>query len=502
MSFFEAKKNGEETDAEKQSYSKSFHQIIFDEIGENMDLFARKIFSNSGEVEIIFLKSMIDKNEISNQIIRPIQSFDGKFDFDLLRQGVISSCEIEEIKKDDAVSKILENKVIIIFNERALAVDLEKVPTRSPSEPPTSSNIFGPREGLVENIKSNISLIRKRLPTSNLTIDEMTVGRETKTKVLIVYLKNIASDSVLKDIKKRISKIEIDGVVDSYYIAEYLKHKPYSMFEQVGFQEKPDIVTAKILEGRVAILVDGSPIVLTLPYMIFEDFQSSNDYYTNYIYVSFIRIIRTIGLLIATVIPGVYLSIRLYSYKILPISYIITIVNSTQNLPFTPLLEILFILLLFQVLYEVSLRLPQYLGLATSVVGALVLGDTGVKAGLISPPGVIIVAVSIMAIYTVPNQAAILTVFRVVFVILGSTLGIVGIMAGVMYIINYVNTLNYYDTPFLAPYAPKIIADLKDGMFKKPLIEMRKRPKSIPQKNQIRQKSEKGKYGSEEVRDE
>ena len=466
----------------------SFVEQAKSELGQNTDFVTREIKTDSGIISLLFLKSMTDKDEIAKQIIKPILSYNKNFDFETLKQEIILCSEMEDTDEEKFIDDILDNKIVIVLGGKAIAVDLEKVPNRSPSEPPTSPNIHGPREGFVESIKSNISLIRKRLPTKNLVVENYSVGRETKTKVQLLYLKNIADKSIVNEISKKIKAIDIDGIVDSYYIADFLKHKPYSLFEQIGFQEKPDIVVAKMLEGRVAILVDGSPIVLTLPFMVFEDFQSSNDYYTNYIYVNFIRVIRTIGLLIATVIPGVYLSIRLHSYKVLPINYIITIANSTKNLPFTPFLEIAFILLLFQVLYEVSLRLPQYLGLATSIVGALVLGDTGVQAGLISPPGVIVVALSIMAIYTVPAQASSLTILRAVFVILGATLGLFGIMCGVVYIINYVNTLNVYGTPFLAPYSPKVIADLKDAMFKKPIVEMNTRPKSLRPKNLTRQK--------------
>lgn len=446
------------------------------------DLVCRELESISGKIYLFFLRSMTDKNEISEQLIKPIMTYNGDFDINKLKNAIITATEIEEIKLEKVLTSVLQNKVVLVFNNDILAIDFEKFPMRLPSEPPTSPNILGPREGFVESIKTNISLIRKRLPTENLIIEDYEIGRETKSKVSLLFLKNIVSKTVIKEVRKNLKKIDIKGVIDSYYIAEFLKKKPYSMFEQIGYQEKPDIVVAKMLEGRVAILVDGSPIVLTIPYMVFEDFQSSNDYYTNYVYVNLIRVIRTIGVIIATVIPGLYLSIRLYSYKVLPINYIITIANSTKNLPFTPVLEIIFILLLFQILYEVSLRLPQYLGLATSIVGALVLGDTGVKAGLISPPGVIIVAVSIMAIYTVPTQASILTVLRAIFVVLGATVGIFGLVGGVVYFINYINTLNYYETPYLAPYAPKIKEDLKDGLFKKPLINMKNSPRSLPKR--------------------
>lgn len=449
----------------------------------NDDFVVREIDTFSGKVLLFFLKSMVDKAGIAKEVLEPLLDFNRPFSFDDLTSKIIRSPDTKEIKKDEVLDEILKNHVVVQFDERFLTIDLEKYPIRVPAEPPTSPNIYGPREGFVEAISTNISLIRKRLSSKNLKIENFVVGRETSTKVCVVYLNNIANKEIVKEIVGKIKQIDIDGIVDSYYIAEFLKKRPNSLFEQTGFQEKPDIVAAKLLEGRVAIVVDGSPMVITLPYMVFEDLQSSNDYYTNYLYVSFIRVIRTFGILVATIVPGLYLSIRLYSHTTLPLSYIIIIANSTNTLPFTPVLEIIFILLLFQILYEVSLRLPQYLGLATSIVGTLVLGDTGVKAGLISPPGVIIVAVSIMAIYTIPSLASQLTVLRAVFVVLGATLGLVGLIGGLIYVINYINSLNDYNTPFLAPFAPQINGDLKDGVLKVPLSKMKNRPKALGAQN-------------------
>ena len=228
----------------------------------------------------------------------------------------------------------------------------------------------------------------------------------------------------------------------------------------------------------MAIIVDNSPIVLTVPFILIEDLQSSNDYYTNHHYASVIRVIRLFGLLLAILAPGVYLSLQLYHYNILPLNFLITIADTTLGLPFTPFLEIAFIFLLFQILYEVSLRLPSYLGLATSVVGALMLGDTGVKAGLISPPGVIIVALAKIALYTIPEEASQITVLQIIFIILGGSLGLMGIVAGMIYVINYLNKLDSYDTPYLAPYSPRINPDLKDALLTVPITEMDELPKS------------------------
>ena len=302
------------------------------------------------------------------------------------------------------------------------------------------------------------------------------------------FINGVADKKVVEEVKKKIQSIKIDGVIDSYYILSFLEKRPDSLFKQIGNTEKPDIVASKLLEGKVAIIVDNSPIVLTVPFILMEDLQSSNDYYTNHHYSSLVRIIRVLGLMIAIIAPGFYLALQLFHYNVLPLNFLITIANTTQGLPFTPFLEILFIFLLFQILYEVSLRLPSYLGLATSIVGALILGDTGVKAGLISPPGVIIVALAKIALYTVPEEQSQITVLQILFIILGGSLGILGIVTGFVYIVNYLNTLDDFSTPYLSPYAPRIANDLQDALIKQPINEMKSSPQSFPNKNKERVK--------------
>lgn len=458
-------------------------------LNDNPDITVRVLDCGDKQVGLIFFKSMIDKNLFINGLISPIMEYSGDVTIQILKTKVLKVVEVETITEmDKIVDELTKNKILIFVSgeKNCLSIDLESYPTRTPDEPPTSPTIQGPREGFTENIKTNTSLIRKKFPTKNLVIEKFDVGDLTNTVVEIFYLKNVVDKSIVKEIKSKLKKIDIDGIIDSHYIATLLQSRPNSLFEQFGTCEKPDIVAAKMLEGRIAIVVDGSPIVLTIPFMFFEDVQNSNDYYTNSHYVTYIRFIRAVGLILATVVPGAYLAVRLYHYNIVAENFIITIANSTQNLPFTPFLELLFILILFQVLYEVSLRLPRYLGLATSIVGALILGDTGVKAGLISPPGTIVVALSIISIYTIPNQAPQLTILRFVFLLLGATVGLLGIIGGMIYIINYLTTLNDFNTPYLAPYAPHVEDDLKDGLKMKPLTAMEKRPKSISNINHRR----------------
>lgn len=460
------------------------------ELHNSFDVTSRILIKGDDKVGFLYLKSFTDQQLFVEGIFAPISQYNGDIDLENLQDKVIKNSDVKEIKTDEIIENILKGGVIVFTEKKGLylAIDIGSYPTRAPSEPPTSPVIQGPREGFVEDIKTNITLIRRRLYSKDLVFKETKVGRYSNTQVVIAYLDGIADKQVIKDIEKRLKNIDIDGVVDSYYILSFLENKPDSLFKQVGNTEKPDIVAGKMLEGRVAIIVDNSPIVLTLPFTLIEEMQSSNDYYTNHHYASLVRVVRVLGIIIAILAPGTYLALQLFHYNILPLNFLITVADTTQGLPFTPFLEMLFITLLFQILYEVSLRLPSYLGLATSIVGALILGDTGVKAGLISPPGVIVVALAKIALYTAPEQSSQITVLQVMFLIIGGSLGLLGLVGGLIYFVNYLNTFDSYGTPYLAPYSPRIPQDLKDGIFKSPLTELKTRPKSYNNKNKVRQK--------------
>lgn len=469
---------------------------------DNIEFFKQKLnnnfdvvhkYINNKQIGVLYLKTIVDEellafvilNKLQNQTVNSLKKIQENI-VGTADAKIISSSEPDFAKT--VCSEALSGKVLIFMEgkNQVLAVDAKKTPARSPTEPPSSAVILGPRIGFTENLDNNIALIRKYLPTEDLVIKEFTVGKYTKTKVLVTFINSIANAKTAKAICKKIQKINIDGIIDSNYILAYFQ-KNNLLFKRCGLSEKPDIVTAKLLEGRVAILVDNSPVVLTLPFFIFEDVQNSNDYYSNSVYASFLRIIRLVGVFIAAVLPGLYLSLRLYHYKVLPLQFLITISNTTEGLPFTPFLEMLFIVLLFQILYDVSLRLPQHLGLATSIVGALILGQTGVSAGLISPPAVVIVAMSIISVYTISDQIAQLSILRLIFLIIGGSVGYLGVLGFLIYTINQLARMEQYGTSYLAPYAPLHRSDLKDGIFKQPVFNMKKRPTSLKNTNKIRE---------------
>ncbi len=457
------------------------------QLHNSIDLSSRIIQKNGVEIGFVYLKSMTDNLIFSQALFEPISNFDGEISFEVL-SDIVKANDVEKCEKQDFTQKILNGAVLIFLSnsENVLTVDILHYNTRAPQEPPTSPVIMGPREGFTEDYKTNMTLLRRRFHSEELVFEELTVGKSTQTKIVISYLDGIADKNIVKEVKKKIESIEIDGIVDSYYLIDLISNRPNSILKQIGQSEKPDIISAKMLEGRVAIIVDNSPIVLTVPFVFLEDLQNSNDYYTNYTYSTLLRFIRVAAILMSVLGQGIYISLQLFHYNILPMKYLITIADSTQQVPFTPFIEILFISLLFQILYEVSLRLPSYLGLATSVVGALILGDTGVKAGLLSPPTVIVVAIAKIAIYTVPEQSSQITLLQYVFILIGASLGLLGIIGASIYFLAYANTIENFGAPYLAPFSPFILSDNKDGVLKVPLSSMENRPKSF--KNQKRKR--------------
>ena len=461
----------------------------------SQDLIVRE-FVSFGKINsaVVYIDGSVDKQFLISGVLNPLQTSPPPKKDDVTDYAVSKIVAFAQAKVESDESTIitnLNNGFCTIFFENTtsvVCVDSTKWPVRLPSEPPTSAVINGPREGFVEDIVTNVALIRKRLKTPDVIFDKMEVGRYSKTQVRVCYIHGIVHPKIVKKIKDKIKNIDIDGVVDSSYISAFLEDRRHSVFRQVGTSEKPDIIASKLLEGRVAVIVDGSPIVLTLPYVLWEDFQSSNDYYTTPMRATIQRWLRAFGALIAIILPGCYVAVMLYHYKIIPIKLLISIANSIQGIPLSPFLEVLFIIFLFEILYEASLRMPKYLGLALSVVGALILGDTAVKAGLVSPPAVMIVALTGVMSYTVPNQTSQISFLRLVFTFLGGILGFYGIIIGGLFLAGYLCSIKNHGAPYLAPLGPFVAKDQKDAIFKKPITSQITRPKSFPNVNNRRLK--------------
>ena len=463
---------------------KTFNKIK-KQLHESSDLKSRTVQFFGKNVTICYLAPIIDNQLLNDSLIYPmlhVKTTKNDNLLFLLKEQVLSNQEITEFKTiESAIEKLLSGNALVLLDNAdvILGCDIEKITTRAVEEPPTNVVVKGPREGFTESLKMNLALIRKRVKSADLVVKTMSIGTITKTQVGVVYFDSVADKSIVKHIMERLKNIQIDGVIDSHYLVSYLQKNPKSLFRQIGDTEKPDILVGKMLEGRIGIIVDGSPIVLTLPFVLIEDMQNSDDYYGQPIRVFFVRILRLVGVILAVLLPGIYVALEKFHYKCLPLEFLVTIMNTTQGIPFSPFIELLFTILLFEILYEANLRMPQYFGMAMSIVGALILGETAVEAGLVSPPAVMIVALSDITFYIIPSQASQFSILRLIALVIGATIGLYGILLFCVFIISYLSSFDSYKTPYLAPTAPYIESDQKD-LFKRATIkEMVNRPKSI-----------------------
>ncbi len=463
-------------------------ELIKSKYAQAEEVIVKQINVTNKTCVVMYSRGLVDVIAVADYIVRPLKemsTFPKTEILQKIKDVIVFPDATEESDVNKIVEEINHGKAVLIIDgvTEVLCYSVDKMKERSIAEPPTSAVLKGPREGFVENYKTNLGLLKKIVATKDLKTESVKVGTYTSTTISIVYIDKVCDKKLVQQVKHKLNQIKLDGVIDSYYISSYLEERPHSIFKQVGSNEKPDIVAAKLLEGRLALVVDGSPIVLTLPYILFEDVQNSDDYYSQYARASLIRWLRLFCSLITVMLPALYLAVQLYHYKVLPLSFLITITNTAQNIPFTPFMEILFVLILFEILYEASLRMPQYLGIALSVVGALILGDTAVQAGLISSPAVMIVALSGITLYTIPDQAPQLSLLRFGYTLIGGMLGFYGIIVFSLFLIIYLSDMDNYGAPYLAPYAPYVRQDVNDGIFKQDLVDMKTRPKSISKNN-------------------
>lgn len=456
------------------------------------EIMTRRDFYIGKKVGSIIFHPDLTDSEIIREVIRAAERCSEKdLTMKNLCDKIVYASEVTVMNvKSKVIDRLLSGDCIMLLDkiDGYLVINARKWDKRAVSEPPTETVMRGPREGFIEDLKTNLSLLERKLKSPALAIEKLQIGRVSSTNVALIYVSTIADSSIVDKIRRKLNSIDIDAIVDSHYIQQFLEEHPQSIFNQTGVTEKPDIVAAKLLEGRVAIVVDGSPMVLTLPFILVEDFHSGEDYYDRSSFSSFLRVLRYIAIIVAVILPGFYVSMQIYHYNVIPIRFLITLMNAVKGIPLPPLAEIIFVLMLFEIIREASVRMPRAVGMAMSIVGALVLGDTAVKAGMISSPAVMITALSSIALYTVPNQVGTNGLLRLIFTLVGGLGGLYGIIIGAIFLIHYLASLDSYSTPYLAPFAPTVKPDLKDALLKSPLVKLNKRPISIPNINKTRQK--------------
>ena len=437
---------------------------------------------------LIFIKDIVDKQLIGELIIKPLHTYKKEINFNQLFSLFLNPEKQKILDLNEVITAVVAGKTLLLIDglDCAIAFDVLKFEKRSIQEPPTSTVIKGPREGFVESLNVNVSMIRRRLKTPALTFENFTIGRYSKTTVCLCYVKGISQKDLVKKLREKLKKIKIDALLDSSYISKEIADSKSSLFKQLGNTEKPDILVSKILEGRVAIIVDGSPIVLTAPYLLLEDFQSASDYYTSSYSATLSRMVRIFSVIISIFLPAMFVSAELFHVQLIPLSFLLTIVNSVKGIPLSPSYEMFFTLVIFETLNEASVRMPKYVGMVVSIVGGLVLGETAINAGIISAPTLMIIAFSGVCLFTVPELEHTFSILRLIFLIIGGSIGGFGLIIASVFMVIYLVSYESFDIPILAPFVPLVPSDLKDSFYKSFLADSSYRPLSLHPKNKKR----------------
>ena len=439
----------------------------------------------------IYADGIVDKHLLGELVAKPLRDAKNEDKLEDIKK-LLASPEVKDGGKiEDAIKEVSDGNVVLFVDGEKdfFIIGLKSPPGRAVAEPPTQVAIKGPREGFTEDIKTNLGLVRKRLKSDKMQIKLIKTGEQSDTAVALVYIEGICPKGLPERLEKEIASKQIDIVPDSSYISRFISKKPRSLFKRNGTAEKPDIFCAKVSEGRVGLIVDGSPIALTVPYMLVEDFQTVEDYYQVSYRSTILRILRLISLLIGIYLPAFYLSAQLFKIQLIPYRLLLKISSSVAGLALSPSVEMFLTLFLLEVLIEASIRMPNYVGLAMSVVGALVLGDTAVQAGIISTPAIIIIAFSAICLYTTPDLVETTTTLRWILLIIGGSIGPFGIVFFTAFLICYLVSEQSYGVPLFAPFAPLIKNDLKDSMVKSNLYSLKNRPEVFNTKNKVRLKN-------------
>ena len=443
----------------------------------------------------VYVDSITDKELLGLEVLAPLKKLcseksAAKTNISHLAKAITLANVKTESKITDATNDILSGNAMIFIDgkNKAISVDLKKFEVRAISEPPTGLAVRGPRNGFTESIKSNLSLVRRYLKSPDLKVETFEKGRYTKTSIAFMYIDGISRPEIIDKIRQKIQEIDIDGIPDSSYVSKLLNERKTSLFKQVGSTERPDVLIERMLEGRAGIIVDGSPFALTLPYLLIEDFQAAEDYYISQYRANLVRALRVIAMIFSILLPSVFVAAQLFHLQIIPLNFLLTIVNGIKEIPFSPSLEMFFVLLIFELLNETSVRMPKYVGMALAVVGALVLGETAVNAGIVSTPAILIMALSGISIYAIPELVETTSVLRFIYLIVAGSLGGYGLILITAFLIIYLCSADNYGAPYLAPYSPVLLNDFQDGLYMNNVIGMVKRPEALGAENKTRQK--------------
>ncbi|MFT3951083.1 MAG: spore germination protein [Oscillospiraceae bacterium] len=432
------------------------------------------------DVVLCFCECVVEKFLINESLIKPLLSADfhaAKPSLsEYLQQSVLTINDIYETDQLPAVIESLTTGDTILFaqgSDKAVIVNTKGFVTRAIVEPESEKIVSGPHDGFNESLVQSLSLLRRRIRSNRLKMKYRTVGRMTNTKICICYIEGVVEPAMLDELYKRLDRIHPDSLMDSYYIQEQLKDRVLTPFQTIGSSERPDVVASRILEGKIALFVDGSPMVLTMPFYFIENFHNCGDYYINLFMASFTRLLRMIGVTISVLIPGLYIAIVAFQHEVLPTPLLINITAERSNVPLPAGLEIIVMLFMFDILLESGVRMPNSIGQTLSIVGALVIGQAAVQAKLIAAPMIIIISLTGITALLVPKMYASVVFMRTWVLLLSITFGTFGFILASMVVIIHILNLKTLGIPYANASGVFSKRRLRDMIIRAPISTLK-----------------------------
>lgn len=478
----------------QKNIEKLIEQIRIDN-NNSCDINSRIIKIKNKKVGYIFLESVSSDDKISNFLMKSLNKDNLKKNlFENIfteLQNTIFNSKMRIIENYDEIFYYLSSGftcILVDGYDKIITVETKSKLDRGVQEANSEAIVRGPKDGFSENFMINIGLIRKRIKDTNLLFEELKIGKRTQTKVAITYLKDIVKKEKIEKIRKKLESWNIDGIIDSGPIRDYLSTKNKSVFPKIISTERPDLCTQALLNGKIVIIVENTPFALIIPGLLVDIFQVSEDNYQEPTNVTITRILRFMGFLITLLTPAIYIALTTYNFQIIPNNLLTSIAIQRQGVPFPTAVEIITMLITFEILRESDIRMPNQMGAAVSIVGALVLGEAAVSAGIVSPIVVIVIAATSVSglLFTDIDVVNAIRIWRFIFIIAATLLGLIGVLiAGIMFITKLAS-IEYLGTPYLAPFSPFNLEAQKNGIIKYEKTSIKKRPFYLHTKAKIK----------------
>ncbi|TKI59064.1 spore germination protein [Brevibacillus antibioticus] len=433
------------------------------------DLSSLSLKMNDEEVHVFFLETLVDESQIYENVFLPLQRSDGKDPMQALPFS--KECVLDDM--ETLMSNLLRGHTILFFLERDLILHVNtfQVAHRSITKSETEATVLGPQDSFVEMQEINLSLLRRRLATPHLKVLSYTIGTEAQNKVAVIYLDNIANAENVERVKKRIDNVRYHGFVGMPILKQMLEDKPYSPFPQFGLTGRPDNATAALLDGRLVIMLNGSPDAAICPTSFLEMFSSPEDFYNRWSTASLLRMIRFFGLFITIMLTSSYVSVLTYHPEMLPPALLTILSESRSRVPFPPVIEVLIIELVIEILREAGIRMPTKIGQTIGIVGGIVIGTASVQAGLASNILIVLVSVSALLSFVPPNflMSNAIRLVRYGFILMAGVLGMYGQILALAFLFAHLLNLTSLGTPYMAPGVPRQWTDLMNSLVRAPL---------------------------------